>query len=117
VDQEADPGDEQHEDRGQRVEQQPERDLQLADVEERVQRPIGPAVRAGPAGQAAQREEIDQPEDERDEDTAHAEPVPPPVGPPAEQQQDRRAGQRDRDQQPDAGQRPARGCVVHEVRL
>ncbi len=36
VDQEAHPGDQQHEDRGQRVEEQPEVDLEVADRDERA---------------------------------------------------------------------------------
>ena len=104
VDQRADAGDQQHEDAGQRVEQQSEVDLQLADVDEVEQAQLRAAMRRV---ETAQADEVDQPEHERSGDGQHAEPVPPLVGPLAEQQQDRGTEQRDGHQKPDTAQSTA----------
>ena len=97
VDQRADTGDEQHERQRQRVEAQPEVDVQAADGEPAEQRQLAGAL---VGGQREGVEEDQQADDERPGDGGDPEPVTPAVrAPPGEQQHDgAQSGQRE--QQP-----------------
>jgi hypothetical protein len=93
VDQHADAGDEQHERQRQRVDPEPEVDLQRADRDPRVQLGVRGGARVG-------REEQDQAVDEGEGDGGTAEQMPPGLGPLTRQQQDQRAEAGEGHQQP-----------------
>jgi len=67
--------------RRQRVEEQPEVDVERPDVEELEEADLHALLRARPA----QREEVGEPEDERGANAEHAEPVAPAIGALAEE--------------------------------
>jgi hypothetical protein len=110
VDQEAHAGDQQAEDRGERVEQQPELDLQAADLDEVVEIELDGAV-----VQVAEREEVQQRQHEAGEHAGDAQPVREGLRAAAEQQDEAAAGQRDGHQQPHAAQQPRGGGVFNRV--
>jgi hypothetical protein len=105
VDQRAHAGDQQDEDRRERVEQQAGLHVQRPGGDEGEQVDVEPP--------AVQLQRAQQAEQEGRDDRAGAQQVPPPVGAPSPEQQDGGAGQRQRDEQPGGGDQPVGRCGVH----
>ena len=101
VDQTADAGDQQHENDGELVDEQPDIDVPPSTGDPVVQRY---GHRTGGNVAAKQLDEVDQTQSERDQRRDRAEVRGPTIGPPANQQQDRSAHGRDGDQQPGHGE-------------
>jgi hypothetical protein len=106
VDQAADPGDQQHEDDGQLVDEQTGADVPGADGDPVVQRHSYRAFRRVAAEELG---EVADSDGEGGQRRDGAQKVAPPVAGLADQQQDRRADRRDGDEQPGQGEEPGGG--------